>query len=114
MPYNFFSNPQLPQQQVIEVNGKASIDSMRLAPNSSILAMDKTAPIVWLCISDGLGNTTATAYDITPHVEEPPVDMRSIEGRLAEIEEFMREIRNGKSNDTKNGNKQNGSNNNAN
>ena len=36
----------LPPQQVIQVNGKASIDSIQLAPNSSLLAMDISAPLV--------------------------------------------------------------------
>ena len=89
--------PQLPQQQVIQVSGKASLDTLRLAPNSSVLVMDSSAPIVWLCVSDGLGNVTPTAYDITPHVEEAAPD--SIEQRLAAVEEKLKEVLYGKSND---------------
>ena len=55
---------------------------MRLSPNSSVLIMDETAPIVWLCVSDGLGNVTPTPYDITPHVDAPPVDAGALESRI--------------------------------
>ena len=73
----------LPQQQVLQANGKPSIDALRMSPNSSVLIMDSTAPLVWLCTSDSLGNVSSTPYDISPHKETPPVDMGSIEQRLA-------------------------------
>lgn len=92
-PYQFQSNI-LPQQQIIQVNGKASVDTIQLAPNSSILLMDTSAPIVWMCISDGIGKVTSIPYDITEHHEAPPVDMGSIEQRLANVEKILEEIRN--------------------
>ena len=60
----------LPQQQILQANGKQSIDALRMSPNSSVLIADSTEPIVWRCISDGLGNVTAEAFDITPHKTE--------------------------------------------
>lgn len=73
------ANPNvLPAQQVIQVAGKASIDTLQMSPNSSILIMDTTAPIVWLCVSDGLGKVTATAYDITAHQDVPPAEMLAV------------------------------------
>ena len=89
--YPFFNNQQqiLPQQQIIQVNGKASVDSIQLAPNSSILVLDTTAPIVWMCVSDGVGRVTSTPYDISVHKEEPPVDVKSIEQRLAILNEIV-------------------------
>jgi hypothetical protein len=100
-PYS--SNPYgyiLPQQQIIQVNGRASVETMQLAPNSSLLAMDTSAPIVWMCVSDGIGKVTATPYDITVHKDAPPADVQSIEQRLAAIEAAIAEMegRNGKSN----------------
>ena len=96
-PYNQF--PQrpnmLPQQQIIQVNGKASVDTIQLAPNSSILVMDTSAPIVWMCISDGVGKVTSTPYDITVHQEKPPVDMNSIEERLLSVEAAVAELTEG-------------------
>lgn len=85
----------LPAQQVIQVAGRQSIDTLQMAPNSSILIMDTSAPIVWLCVSDGLGKVTATAYDITPHQDTPPFDIagfaESVEGRLKILESKIAE-----------------------
>ena len=89
----------LPHQQVLKAHGKASIDTLALAPNSSVLILDETAPLVWMCISDSIGNVTATPYDIAPHIEEPQIDLdtrlRNIE---ASISELLKERENGKSN----------------
>ena len=80
----------LPPQQVIQVAGRQSIDTLQMTPNSSVLIMDTSAPIVWLCVSDGLGKVTATAYDITLHQDTPAFDIagfaESVEGRLSALE----------------------------
>lgn len=98
-PY-FQINPPLQPQQVVQVNGKSSVEQLKLAPNSSLLAMDTTAPIVWLCKSDSVGAIFAQAYDITPHIEKPPVDVDVLEERLTAIESMLAEMekRNEKSN----------------
>ena len=92
--YQNYQNYQnlLPQQQIIQVNGRASVDTMQLAPNSSLLAMDTTAPIVWMCVSDGIGKVTATPYDIVAHKEEAPADISSVEQRLSVIEQKITEM----------------------
>lgn len=46
-------NYTLPPQQILQANGKASIDAIRMSPNSSVLIADTTEPIVWKCVSDG-------------------------------------------------------------
>lgn len=88
-PYFQQHSPILPQQQIIQVNGKASVDTIQLAPNSSILVMDTSAPIVWMCVSDGVGKVTSTPYDITIHQEKPAID---IEERLTVIENTLAEM----------------------
>ena len=88
----------LPPQQVLQANGKASIDMIRMSPNSSVLILDSTAPLVWLCVSDSLGNVTSTPYDIFKHVDPEPVDVNSLDARLATIEKTLQEVINGKSN----------------
>lgn len=87
----------LPQQQIIQVNGKASIDALKMAPNSSVLIMDTTAPIVWMCVSDGLGNVTSTAYDIAVHKDPEPISINALDARLAAIEKTL-EVLYGQSN----------------
>lgn len=93
-PYQYGFQPiapqaQLQQEQVTQVNGRASVEQIQLAPNSSKLVMDTTAPIVWLCVSDGVGRVTATPYDITEHKDAPPVDVAGIEQRLANVEAYI-------------------------
>ena len=102
-PYQYPPQPRndyLPQQQVLQANGKDSVAALKLAPNSSVLIMDTTAPLVWLCVSDSLGNVTSTPYDIAPHQEKAPVDVATVEQRLAsaeeKIEKLMEAINNGK------------------
>lgn len=87
----------LPQQQIIQVNGKASIDALKMAPNSSVLIMDTTAPMVWMCVSDGLGNVTSTAYDIAVHKDPEPISINALDARLAAIEKTL-EVLYGQSN----------------
>ena len=91
------------QQQVIQVNGKASVDTIQLAPNSSVLVMDTSAPIVWLCVSDGVGKVTSTPYDIVVHKEEPPIDISNVEHRLSKLEQIIAgmEVKKDESNATK-------------
>ena len=87
------NHPAIPQQQIIQVNGKASVDTIQLAPNSSILCMDTSAPIVWMCVSDGVGKVTSTPYDIAVHQEEKPIDnIPEIEKRLTVIENTLAEM----------------------
>lgn len=99
--YPFYNrSAMLPQQQVIQVNGKASVDTIQLAPNSSVLVMDTSAPIVWLCVSDGIGKVTSTPYDISVHKTEE-VKQSNFEERLSRIEKTIKELEkklNGKSN----------------
>lgn len=105
-PYQQYMPSQhtLPQQQIIQVNGKASVDTIQLAPNSSVLVMDTSAPIVWMCVSDGVGKVTSTPYDITVHEEKPTVDMVSVESRLDNLEKTIKELE-GKINDKPNANR---------
>lgn len=86
----------LPPQQVPQIEGRKSIDNLKMSPNSSVLLLDKTAPIVWLCVSDGLGSITATAYDISLHQDVPPFDVAGfagdVEKRLQALEKFFSEV----------------------
>lgn len=94
-PYVGAQQPQMPQpannvlppQQALQANGRASIEALRMSPNSSVLIMDTTAPIVWLCTSDSLGNVTSTPFDISPHNEAPAPSVSDFEARLAAVEE---------------------------
>ena len=82
--------PQTQQTKVVEVTGRGGADAFQLAPDSSILLLDNTAPIVWLAKTDGAGYKTLMAYDIKPHEEEKSVDhYKDLEERIAKLEETV-------------------------
>ncbi len=81
---------QQPQtQEVIKVNGVNGVNAYQMAPNSSVLLLDTTAPIVWLVQTDGAGYKTSTPYDITPHESEESVQYKTLEERIAKLEETI-------------------------
>ena len=82
----------IPQQQIIQANGKASIDAIKLPPNSSVLVMDTSAPMVWMCVSDGVGVVTATPYDITMHKDAVKEEEEKLTQKIAEIEAKIEEM----------------------
>jgi hypothetical protein len=82
--------PQTAQTKVVEVTGRAGAEAYQLGPDSSILLLDNTAPIVWLVKSDGAGYKTLSAYDIKPHEQEKPVDhFKELEERITKLEETV-------------------------
>ena len=85
-------NYALPPQQIMYVNGKASIDNLKLAPNASALIADTTAPIVWKCVADSLGNVTKEAFDITPHKSEEEIEKEALYSTLREINERLKKL----------------------
>lgn len=66
-----------------------------MAPNSSILLLDETAPIVWLKTTDGASYPTVTGYTITPIKPKmaPTVESNelftSLEERIKKLEELV-------------------------
>ena len=101
----------MPQKtEVVRVNGRNGADAFQMAPNSSALLLDASEPIVWLAQTDGAGYKTISAYDISPHQPDVPVDVKGLEARIANIESIVSrwEDRNGKSNNRNYESKQNG------
>ena len=70
--------------EIVKVNGLAGAQSLRLAPNSGLIALDTTAPIVWLCQADGAGYFNPEPYTIAPYQAATPES--DIEKRLARLE----------------------------
>lgn len=96
-PYSNFNNPYMPQgtppltaqmkTEVVRVNGRNGADAYQLPPNSSILLLDTSAPVVWLKTTDGAGYPSVQPYSITPFKEADHT--KSIEDRLARLEEIV-------------------------
>ena len=61
-------------------------------PAACALLMDDTAPIIWLCQSDGAGYHTVTPYSIAPYQAEAPVDARALEKRVADLEAALKRM----------------------
>lgn len=89
-----FSQNVLPPQQILQAKGKASIDMIKMSPDSSVLIADETAPIVWKCTSDSLGNVTAIPFDITPHKDEEQKAQENLSIVVADIEERLKRLEN--------------------
>ena len=82
----------MPRFEIIHVNGENGARAFRMAPNSNALLMDDTAPIIWLCQSDGAGYHTVTPYSIAPFQAEAPVDARALEKRVADLEAAIKKM----------------------
>ena len=99
-PYNQITQQQnvMPPTQILTANGKSSIDALKMSPNSSVLIADNTAPIIWKCVSDGLGNVTSESFDVFPHKDETKIQQENtlaliddINTRLKRLEENYEE-----------------------
>ena len=77
---------QLPHMEIIHVNGKNGAQAFQMAPNSNVLLLDDTSPIVWLAQTDGAGYKTVTPYSITPYQPKPEIDLNNLEERIAKLE----------------------------
>ena len=78
---------------IIQVNGRNGAEMFQMPPNSQALLLDETMPIVRLAQTDGAGYKSLSPYKIEPYQPEAPVDTKSLEARVARLEEIM----NGKS-----------------
>ena len=99
---NQFNNlHQMNQNQIIKVNGRGGADAYQMPPNSQVLLLDETQPLLWLKQTDGAGYPSLTAYDIKPHTEAEIPDIRNLEQRIAKIEEAIKYESNSSSNGRK-------------
>lgn len=88
-PYN--QPPQAAPQrcEVVRVNGRNGAEAYQMAPNSQILLLDESAPVVWLKTTDGAGYPTVTPYSISPMQTQTEKDagrLDAIEKRISDIE----------------------------
>lgn len=77
--------------EIVKVSGENGARAYTMPPNSSILLLDEQNPIVWLKVTDGAGYPTITPYQITPYQAEKEPDYKSLEMRIAKIEEMLNE-----------------------
>ena len=82
------------RQEITRVNGENGAKAYSMGPNSSILLLDETAPIVWLAQTDGAGYKTVTPYSITPYQAAPAQDYSNLEARIKRLEDMINESNN--------------------
>ena len=61
-------------------------------PNSEVLLLDTTNPIVWLKQTDSAGYGTVTGFNVVPlkdNAEESQQDYSALEQRIAYIEQIL-------------------------
>lgn len=87
----YLDNPY-PQIQVVRVNGEEGAKAFRLPPNSSILLLDETAPIVWLKMTDGAGYPTLSPYSIAPIKREKAPTPEQTNDRFSKLEEKLERL----------------------
>lgn len=79
----------LQRQEIVKVNGQNGARAFQMAPNSSALLLDESAPIIWLVQTDGAGYKTEVPYSITPYQTQPEPDYNDFEKRLRRLEELF-------------------------
>lgn len=78
-------------QQIIQVRGEESARMYQLPPNSSVLLLDETAPLVWLVQTDGAGYKTCTPYKIEKYEPQPAPNYNELLERLNRLEAQLNE-----------------------
>lgn len=80
-----------PRYDIIRVSGENGAKAFGLPPNSSVILLDETAPIVWLKTTDGAGYPTLTPYTITPYQAAAQPDYGTLEARIKRLEDMLNE-----------------------
>ena len=93
-PYSYVPQIQMPapHMEVITVKGENGVDAFQMGPNSTVLLLDETAPIVWFVQTDGAGYKTKTPYYIKAHEKEQPPDIKGMDERLEAIDKRLQAI----------------------
>lgn len=95
VPYPVAPEPphgaRLPRCEILRVSGRRGAEALALAPASSALALDETAPLVWCIQTDSAGVKTLTPYSIALYTEPVPVSMDELSARLQRLEEMLRD-----------------------
>lgn len=94
-PYPFPQPVGVPPRQrparceILRVAGRRGAEALQLGPNSSALALDETAPLVWCIQTDSAGVKTLTPYTITLYAEPVPMSMDELGERLSRLEAML-------------------------
>lgn len=92
-PLQIQTPPIQPQQQHVErVHGEAGVDRYPMAPNSDVLLLDETAPMIWFVQTDAAGYKTKHPYDITPHENKEEPDVNEFDKKISALDERLKTL----------------------
>ena len=77
------------RMEIVRVNGENGARAFQLPPNSNVLLLDESAPLVWLVQTDGAGYKTVAPYTITPYQTQPAPDYNSLAERIQRLEDMI-------------------------
>lgn len=78
-PQNAMSASPVIRGQIMRVNGRRGAETVRLAENSSVLALDENEPILWVIAADGAGYATPTPFAISPYQPAPEINVSDLD-----------------------------------
>lgn len=90
-PYSMNMSRSYNRMEAIKVNGEPGARAFNMPPNSSVLLLDESAPIVWLKTTDGAGYATLKPFTITPYEPAPAVDINDLMDRIKRLEDRLNE-----------------------
>lgn len=81
-----------PNMNIIHVSGESGARGCQIPPNSSVIVLDDSAPLIWLIQTDMAGyKTKVLPYSIEPYEIPKPIDPKLILERLDRLEEKINE-----------------------
>ena len=105
--YGNFSWNSAGSVHIPRVHGEVGATQYSLPPNSDILLMDDSNPIVYLKSTDAAGYGTVSKWAIQEIKDPEPADFNALTNRMSQLEvkmeEMLRRLDNGKSNFRKTG-----------
>lgn len=80
---------QMPKQEITEVYGVQGAQAYQMPPNSSVILLDASNPIVYIKKTDGAGSPSIISYKLMPIQNES--NTSELEKRVQKLEEIVNE-----------------------
>lgn len=79
-----------PRQEITEVYGVQGAQAYQMAPNSSVILLDASEPIVYIKKTDGAGSASIVSYNLVQR-EAEQTKTNELEMRIKRLEEIISE-----------------------
>ena len=85
-----FGYSQQTKQEITEVYGVQGAQAYQMAPNSSVILLDASEPIVYIKKTDGAGSASIVSYNLVQR-ETEQAKTNELEMRIKRLEEIINE-----------------------